>query len=487
MNDVRRPTAVVSIGLDASFGRTAQEERLDDHLVQLVTSLGGIAVFHDLEDDSSWQSLEDNRGFLRLRQLAMAHGLRTVVGVSLQPKDQAFGALLLGAPGNRRLSPAELQLLMALSQQIGMAIENSYLILQTRRRSEELRVLNEIGRALSSMLDQDALFEKMFTETQRLFDVTSFSIALSDEARNQIRFELEVADGVRLPKRARPLGNHLTERILRTRQPILIREKFEEETCKLGVEPLQRSGSFCGVPLIAYDRVIGVMAVRDLKEHRFDEGHLEMLHVLASQASIAIENARLFREERTKSRHLTLLNSISRNAITTLNLDEMLSNIAEQLDRGLAFDHIGIGLLDYSSREVIIHAEAGRRRGALGRCLELGEGLIGRVARTGQTCVARDFTNDAAGESVLEDSVSGIALRIYYRSNSFGAEHVRSMRQACQIRLVEVHERPPRTVCINFNLTQPVPARSLPCHSVRDCVESRSLSRFSWQWTRNPK
>ena len=165
MNDVRRPTAVVSIGLDASFGRTAQEERLDDHLVQLVTSLGGIAVFHDLEDDSSWQSLEDNRGFLRLRQLAMAHGLRTVVGVSLQPKDQAFGALLLGAPGNRRLSPAELQLLMALSQQIGMAIENSYLILQTRRRSEELRVLNEIGRALSSMLDQDALFEKMFTET----------------------------------------------------------------------------------------------------------------------------------------------------------------------------------------------------------------------------------------------------------------------------------------------------------------------------------
>ena len=91
--------------------------------------------------------------------------------------------------------------------------------------------------------------------------------------------------------------------------------------------------------------------MHSLHERLYDREHLDMMRVLASQASIAIENARLFREEQTKSRHLALLNNISRNAITTLNPDEMLTNIAQELEDGLAFDHIGIGMLDYVSKE----------------------------------------------------------------------------------------------------------------------------------------
>ena len=99
-------------------------------------------------------------------------------------------------------------------------------------------------------------------------------------------------------------------------------------------------------------------------ERAFDEGHLELLRVLASEASIAIENARLFQEERTKARHLNLLNLISRDAIATLNPDEILAKIAEQLENGLTYDHIGIAILDYTTRELDIQAESGKRRGA---------------------------------------------------------------------------------------------------------------------------
>ena len=138
------------------------------------------------------------------------------------------------------------------------------------------------------------------------------------------------------------------------------------------------------MPLVAYDHAIGAMAVFSDQEHVFDEGHLELLRVLASEASIAIENARLFQEERTKARHLSLLNTISRNAIATLNPDEMLAKITEQLESGLTYDHIGIGVLDYSTRELVIQAEAGSAPGALGQRIPLGTGLIGHVARNGQ-------------------------------------------------------------------------------------------------------
>ena len=104
--------------------------------------------------------------------------------------------------------------------------------------------------------------------------------------------------------------------------------------------------------MIAHDRVIGVMAVLSHQEDTFDDGHLKLLGVLANQAAIALENARLLREERSRARHLSLLNNISRQAIAMLSPDEMLSRIAEQLERGLTFDHMGIALLDPASKEI---------------------------------------------------------------------------------------------------------------------------------------
>jgi diguanylate cyclase (GGDEF)-like protein len=422
--DSRGPTSVVSIGLDDAFCRALQEEKVSDYLVHLLAQSGDTTVFRDMGREAADPVARREEPSLRFQRLAAGQGLRTVIVTSLRAQEQTFGALLLAAPEGKRLASGELKLLPALGHQIGMAIENRQLAQQTWRRSEELHVLNEIGRALSSMLDPDALFEKIFTEAQRLFNAANFYVALQDPAHNQIRFELEVADGVRLPKRTRPAGNYVTEYILKTSQPVLIRDNFEEEVKKLGLQAQSQPGSFCGVPLIVYDRTIGVMAVRGLEERLFDEEHLEILRVLASQASIAIENARLFREEQTKSRHLSLLNNISRNAISTLTPEEMLVKIAEQLEKGLAFDHMGIAILDYASKEVVVQAEAGRRRGAVNRHLKLGESLVGRVARTGRASVVQDFAEESDGRSVLEGSTSGAALPILYADQLLGVLYV---------------------------------------------------------------
>ncbi len=322
--DTSGPTSVVSAGIPDAFCNAAQEEGLDDYLVGLVSRLGGLLGFRDLRDDNL-TALENDEPLRRFRELALKHGLRSVVVISLQAKEQAFGLLLLGTPDNRRFTPPELRLLLALGHQIGMAVENSYLVQQTSRRSEELHVLNEIGRALSSTLNKEDLLIKIWEELRRLFDVENLYIASPDPVRDTINFDLEMIGAERKPMHSRPAGNHLTEYIIRTRQPVLIRENFTIETRKLGVEPILTSGSFCGVPLVAYDQAIGALCIYSDHDRAYDEGHLELLRVLASEASIAIENARLFQNERTKARHLSLLNLISRDAIATLNPDEVLT------------------------------------------------------------------------------------------------------------------------------------------------------------------
>jgi len=424
--DPHGPTSVVANGLSEQFCRATQEESLDDHLVQLVARLGGLVVFRDLARDGCWARLEREDGFRKFRALALNDGLQTVVGITLQAKERVFGVLLLGSPDSRRFTPAELRLLLALGHQIGMAVENSYLVQQTSRRSEELHILNEIGRALSSTLNADELFEKILTEMRRLFDVSNFYIAFLDPRHNQVEFKMEVADGVRLPPRSRPVGNHLTEYIIRNRQPLLIRERFQEEVRKLGVVPLQQTGCYCGVPLVIYDRAVGVMGVHSLQERTFDQGHLELMLVLAGEAAIALENARLFAEEHRKSRHLALLNNVSRHAITTLNPDEMLVKITEEMERGLTYNHLGIGVLDYEAKEIVVMAEGGKRREALGRRIALGQGLVGHAARSGQQVILTGAAKEKnpALRPLLQDAVSAMALPIIYAEQVLGVFYV---------------------------------------------------------------
>ena len=151
--DPSGPSSVVSAGISDEFCQAAQTEGLDDYLVGMVSRLGGLLGFRDLRDDNL-SALEKDEPIRRFRELALQHGLRSAVVISLQAKEQAFGLLLLGTPDSRRFTPAELRLLLALGHQIGVAVENSYLIQQTSRRSEELHMLNEIGRALSSHAQQ---------------------------------------------------------------------------------------------------------------------------------------------------------------------------------------------------------------------------------------------------------------------------------------------------------------------------------------------
>lgn len=424
------PTSVVVTGLGDTFCSAIQEDNLDEYMVNLVARLGGLVVLRDLANDSDYVALEKEEAFGKARKLLVGHGLRTVVGISLQAKERVFGVLLLATPDNRNFTPAELRLLLALGHQIGMAVENSYLIQQTSRRTEELHILNEIGRALSSTLEPDALFDRIYSEMRRLLDVNSFFIAFLDGKTQEVHFEMEVIDGERLPKHSRPAGNHLVEYLVRTGQPLLIRDHFAQETLRLGFEPGRQTGSMCAVPLILHDRPIGVMAVHDPQDRAFDEGHVELLRVLASEAGIALENVRLFSKEQKKSRHLSLINNVSSHAIQTLNPDEMLEKIATEIENDLIFDHIGIATLDYSAKELVVQAEAGKRRGAIGRRILLGEGLVGQAARSGRMSVVSEVSA-AAPRTVLPGSVCSIALPVSYAEQLLGVLYAESS-ESCE-------------------------------------------------------
>ena len=155
--------------------------------------------------------------------------------------------------------------------------------------TELLTLLLEVSEQLSSTLDLDNPGDRIYAEMRRLFDAENFFIARFSSERQQVLLDLEVLGGQRRPRRSRPLENGLIEYILRTRKPLLVREEFREEMHRLNVQAMENVGCFCGVPVVLYDRAVGVMAVFSREEKAFDETHLELMMALASSAGIALE------------------------------------------------------------------------------------------------------------------------------------------------------------------------------------------------------
>ena len=187
--DPHGPTSVVAVGLNDEFSRKVQEEGLDDYLVGLVARLGGLLGFRDLRDDSL-SALEKEPSIRRFREIAVAPGLRSVVGISLQAKENAFGVLLLGTPDSRRNSrPPSFACFSHSAIRSAWPLKTAYLIQQTSRRSEELHVLNEIGRALSSTLNKEDLLRKVWEELRRLVRCRKFLYRLRSiqQRRNDFR------------------------------------------------------------------------------------------------------------------------------------------------------------------------------------------------------------------------------------------------------------------------------------------------------------
>jgi diguanylate cyclase (GGDEF)-like protein len=125
------------------------------------------------------------------------------------------------------------------------------------------------------------------------------------------------------------------------------------------------------------------------------------------------------------ARCLDFLSDFSRAVISSLNPDEMLSAIRESLELGLSYSHIGVGMLDYANREIVIVLEAGRRTGAKGRCFNLTENLLGQVARTGKMEVYKfQDSSSSKVEPVMEDSLLAIVLPLVFKDQLHGVFYV---------------------------------------------------------------
>jgi diguanylate cyclase (GGDEF)-like protein len=336
----------------------------------------------------------------QLTEIAQRHSstpLAAVTALALRSSERTFGLVLFGHEKRKRLALLQLSLLKSLARQLGTTLDHYVQLHEARRRSKEYKLLTQIGQAVSSRLNTDDIMRTIHRELGKIFDTSSFYIAFREN--DEIRFEFETEAGKVLPKRSRKVTNGVTEHLISTGEPLLIQSEMEKRRSELGLTTVgPKAKCFCGVPLFLHGKPVGMMAALSYeREFAYDDRDLELLRTAAGQVSISVENARTFQREQQRGRDLAFLNNVSRIAISSKDPAEMLVEIASEMHNTFRFDHISIGFLDYTTKEVIIKAEAGdsKYRVGIGRRISLDDGLIGLVAHSNQPSVVQEQAKTA--------------------------------------------------------------------------------------------
>ena len=419
----------VQRGFSPEIIQKLEKSGAGEYIVELAYRRGGFFTFRNMPEMTEPLPALPGGKFEDFKRVVAEEHIRHLTAVSLQTREHNFGVILFPHAELRVFGSSNLRLLIGLALQIGLTLENYVVMHDAQRRTKEYELLTEIGQAISSRLDQDEILRTIQKELGQIFDTSEFYIAFQEG--DQICFELETENNEVLPKRSRRVSNGLTELIIRTGQALLIRSDLEKTRERLGVVQVggRAAKCFCGAPIMLGGRPAGaIVAMNTEHEYVFQQRDLEVMQTAAGQLSVAVENARLFAEELRRSKQLSFLNSISKMAISSEDAEQMLADIVAEIQKTFQFDHIGIGILDYVTKEIEIRAEAGATAHSRGKRIPLGTGIVGRVARSNERALVQN-AGDGHLVGVLPDSRAVLCIPITYGESLLGVLNVESREE----------------------------------------------------------
>jgi len=238
-------------------------------------------------------------------------------------------------------------------------------------RTLELAALTDVGKALSSTLGVRELLQLVYEQTQRIMKIENMFIALYDENRREVEFAFtHRVDGVAIGLR-QPAEAGLTGHILKTRQALLIcglTEMTKAIEALGAIVDGQMPVSWLGVPMLIGERVLGVIAVQHFTNpEAYSRSSQTLLEAIASQAAVALENARLFEEIQQanatlakRAAYLQASSLVGQQATSVLELNELMPQVVASIQSQFGYYFVGIWLLDAKQEWVVLQASAGR-------------------------------------------------------------------------------------------------------------------------------
>ncbi|MBI3058154.1 MAG: GAF domain-containing protein [Deltaproteobacteria bacterium] len=299
-------------------------------------------------------------------------------------------------------------------------LQTSYSTLEQKveQRTSELAALYDVTATVNQSLELDTILQEVIKKISGIFHFDATRIFLFNpqgdelQLRASIETQPEFFTGVRVFHR----GQGVVGRVAQTGRPIIFEDALTDPRYQAisQTKVTQKAGiSFFAVfPINAKGKCAGTIAFLGQKPRKLTGEEERLLTSMANQIGIALENAALFEQVRTRSQQLAALNTITATVNRSLEPDVVLKESVEKVRELLGFDAAWIYVLDPTAQELHLRAYKGLGEEVVRSMYrrEIGTGNMGRVIASGEPLVYEDIQTDP-------DYLQGSATR---RAQSLG-------------------------------------------------------------------
>ncbi len=279
---------------------------------------------------------------------------------------------------------------------------------------------------LNTTLDLQTLLNRTSELVRSIIPYRIFAIFLLNDRTNDLRMRFQIGHTPEAARMRFPLGKGVIGQVALTRQPVLINDVTKVEGY-ISANP--NVCSELAVPLIAKNRLIGVLDLESEQPDFFKPEHLHLLTLTASRIAQAIENARLYTRVSRQAETLAVLNEISTELTSILDLDPLLAKVGQLLRRLIDYQMFSIMLLDENGDTLITryawrfgYAQAPMRR------ISVTSGLVGAAVREWRPINVPDVRKDQRYLPMNAETRSELIVPLFYKERVIGVldlEHTR--------------------------------------------------------------
>ena len=284
------------------------------------------------------------------------------------------------------------------------ALQNSYATLEQKveQRTKEISALYGVTTAVNQSLALEDILNAVIAKTTEMFHFESTRVFLFDDEMEelQLRASYEVDSehmtGIRVLKRGQGVIGHVAE----SGEPMMFEDvRTDPRYAALSATKATlnaKLGFFAVFPIKTQARVFGVILFSARSPRKLTGDETRLLTSMSEHLAVAVEKASLFRQSETRSRQLSVLNTIGAAVSRSLNLEMVLNEAIEKMIEKLNFDASWIYILDPSGEELSLKAYKGLGED-IARSIakrSLSAGVTAKIFETGERLVFEDFQND---------------------------------------------------------------------------------------------
>jgi phosphoserine phosphatase RsbU/P len=285
--------------------------------------------------------------------------------------------------------------------------------------AEVLATLAEIGEEVNASLDLDEVLAHTALLIKRHIDYEFFGVLMVDGDGSYLTFRFAVGYPPGLAENLRvPLGQGITGTAAATGHSVRVSDVTKDSRYINAIESVR---SELAVPLMLRGKSTGVLDIQSRHQDYFTTDQQNILTLLASRLAVAIENARLFRKVSTQAETLLVLNEVSREISSILDVEELLRRAAELVKRVIDYQILSIMLYDeaqhvFRHRVDVKHGQ--RVQGKLR--VAASEGIVGAAATLREPVIVPDVSVDPRYLMVNPETRSELAIPMLQKNKVIG-------------------------------------------------------------------